>query len=51
MPTKSKKKANEMTTHEALHRLFGKHGAKHLRNIAEQELPASKPRKSLKNKA
>jgi hypothetical protein len=48
MAKKPKKKAHEMTTHEALHQLFGKSGAKQLRNIAEQDLPASRPRKSFK---
>jgi len=42
--TKPKKKAHELTTDEALHRLFGKPAAKHLRHLAEHGEPPRKPK-------
>jgi hypothetical protein len=46
---KSKKKhATELTTDEALHRLFGKRGAAHIRKVLEQEEARKPERKSKK---
>jgi hypothetical protein len=50
MTKKPSKKAHQMKTHEAIHRIFGKAGAKSLRELAALDLPISRPRKSLETK-
>jgi hypothetical protein len=45
---KPKRKADELTTHEAVHKLFGKRGVKHLKKRAGTDEP--KPEKLPKSK-
>jgi hypothetical protein len=41
---KPKRKAHALTTHEAVHKLFGKRGVKHLKRVAgTDEQPPEKP--------
>jgi len=51
MAKTSQKKAHKLTTHEAMHRIFGPEATKHLRELAKQERPPRKARKSLKTKS
>jgi len=44
---KPKRKAHELTSHEAIHKLFGKPGVRHLKRVAgTDEPPPETPPKS-----
>jgi hypothetical protein len=48
---KPRKRARQLTTDEALKRIFGKQAAKRLRELADNLPPPGTRRKSLKKKA